>query len=60
MDGRWQETDKGPFVTHSTQLPGHEVGPKAMALFLGPDRSTAALFDLERCTAVAYCPRRPG
>lgn len=54
QDDRWQLTDKGPFVTHSIRLPGHEVGPKAMAIFPGDDRSTAILFDLERCTPVAY------
>lgn len=53
IDGRWQGTDKGPFLTHSIQLPGRQVGPKAMAVFLGPGRSTALLFDLERCSVVA-------
>ncbi|QDV33921.1 LamG-like jellyroll fold domain-containing protein [Tautonia plasticadhaerens] len=53
IDGRWQETDKGPFLTHSIRLPGLQVGPKAMAVFLGPDRSTATLFDQERCAVVA-------
>ncbi|WP_169978823.1 LamG-like jellyroll fold domain-containing protein [Tautonia rosea] len=53
IDGRWQDTDKGPFVSHSTQIPQRQLGPKTLTLFLGPDRSTTAVFDLERCGIVA-------
>lgn len=53
IDGRWQGTDKGPFVAHSTQLPGHQVGPKTFTIFLGPERSSVALFDTEHCALVA-------
>ncbi|WP_152053538.1 LamG-like jellyroll fold domain-containing protein [Tautonia marina] len=53
IDGRWQGTDKGPFVSHSTQIPQRQLGPKTFTLFLGPDRSTTAVFDLERCGIVA-------
>jgi len=53
IDGRWQQTVKGPFVTHSTRLPDREVGPKALTVFLAEDASTAALFDLDRCGFVA-------
>ena len=53
IDDRWQATQKGPFVTHSTQLPQHQVGPKTMTLFLGENQSTVALFDLERCSVIS-------
>lgn len=53
IDGRWQATDKGPFVSHSTQIPRRQLGPKTLTLFLGPDRSTTAVFDQERCGIVA-------
>ncbi|RUL86960.1 LamG-like jellyroll fold domain-containing protein [Tautonia sociabilis] len=53
IDGRWQQTDVGPFASHSTLLPNRQVGPKGLTLFLGPERSSAALFDLERCSVVA-------
>jgi hypothetical protein len=53
VDGRWQETDKGPFLTHTTQIPGYEVGVKTAVVFLGDDRQAAVLFDLERCAPTA-------
>jgi hypothetical protein len=53
VDGRWQETRKGPFVTHSTRIPGFEVGVKTATVFLGEDESGAVLFDLERCAPTA-------
>jgi hypothetical protein len=53
VDGRWQETDKGPFLTHSTILPGRQVGPKNMTVFLNREKTAAVMFDLERCAAVA-------
>jgi hypothetical protein len=52
-DDRWQQTDKGPFITHSTQLPGRQIGPKNTTIFLGPEKCAAALFDLERCSMSA-------
>lgn len=35
VDGRWQSTKKGPFLSHSTLLPGYEVGPKLIAVDAG-------------------------
>jgi hypothetical protein len=49
VDDRWQRTDKGPFLTHTTQIPGYEVGVKTAVVFLGDDQNAAVLFDLERC-----------
>ncbi len=52
-DGRWQQTDKGPFVAHSIVIPRRAVGPKGIAVFLDRTRTSAVLFDPERCAAVA-------
>lgn len=53
VDGRWQQTEKGPFLTHSTRIPGYEVGVKTATVVLGDPQQAAVLFDLERCTATA-------
>lgn len=53
IDGRWQQTDKGPFLTHSIVLPQRATGPKTTAVFADPERTTALLYDLERCTMIA-------
>ncbi|MBW3598677.1 MAG: LamG domain-containing protein [Planctomycetes bacterium] len=53
VDGRWQETVKGPFLTHSTQIPGRQVSPKNMTVFLDREKTVAVMYDLERCAAVA-------
>ena len=53
VDGRWQDMEKGPFLTHSTQIPGYEVGVKNITLLLAGDGAGAVMFDSERCAAVA-------
>jgi len=50
-DGRWQQTQKGPAVAHSTLLPDYEVGPKMTAVDAG--RGTWLLYDLEAGSFVA-------
>jgi hypothetical protein len=50
-DDRWQQTVKGPFVSHSILLPDYEVGPKLTAIDAG--RGTFLLFDLESGSFVA-------
>jgi Concanavalin A-like lectin/glucanases superfamily len=47
VDGRWHETDKGPFLAHSFLVPGYALGPKLTAVFL--DQQTTMLFDLRKC-----------
>jgi len=38
VDHRWQQTDKGPFLSHSFSLPGFDVGPKLLAIAAGPEK----------------------
>lgn len=49
VDGRWQETDWGPFITHSTEVAGQPSRPKNIVLFLNREKSAAAMFDLNHC-----------
>lgn len=51
VDGRWQETDFGPFLSHSFLLPGHEMGAKLTAIRL--PHQTTAIFDSRACTVTA-------
>jgi sugar phosphate isomerase/epimerase len=44
VDGRWQLTDKGPFLSHSILLPGHTVGAKLIAVTVG--KRNFFLYDL--------------
>ncbi|MBA4106988.1 MAG: hypothetical protein C0485_14665 [Pirellula sp.] len=50
-DGRWQQTQKGPAVAHSTLLPDYEVGPKMTAVDAGG--GAWLLYDLEAGSFVA-------
>lgn len=50
-DDRWQQTQKGPFVSHSILLPNYEVGPKLSAVAAGPGKYL--LFDMATASFVA-------
>ncbi|MFK7821045.1 MAG: LamG-like jellyroll fold domain-containing protein, partial [Planctomycetaceae bacterium] len=52
-DARWQQTDKGRFITHSTLIPTHAVSPKNMTIFPGDRKDFALMFDLQRCGVMA-------
>ena len=52
-DARWQETDKGRFVTHSTLIPKRGVSAKNMTIFPGKENNFALMFDLQRCAVMA-------
>lgn len=52
-DARWQKTDKGRFVTHSTLIPGRAVSPKSLTIFPGETDRFAMMFDLKRCGVMA-------
>lgn len=49
VDGRWQDTNGGPFFTHATEIAGQPMRPKNMTLFLNAEKSVAAMFDLNDC-----------
>jgi hypothetical protein len=49
IDGRWQQTDWGPFFTHATGIAGQPLRPKNIILFLDAKKSVAAMFDLDHC-----------
>ncbi len=51
VDGRWQQTDLGPFLSHSFLVPGHEMGAKLTAIFL--PNQIAAVFDSRACAVTA-------
>ncbi len=61
LDIRWHSTDKGPFLSHSIEVPLLPTGPKGMVVFFDTgdedlgvvDYPPAVLFDLERCAVVA-------
>jgi sugar phosphate isomerase/epimerase len=46
-DGRWQDTIKGPIVSHSFLIDGHPMGAKLTAVFL-TDKTTL-VFDTKDC-----------
>ncbi len=50
-DGRWQETNKGPFVSHSFLVDKHEMGAKLTAVFL--PQNTTLVFDSRACAFTA-------
>ncbi len=50
-DGRWQETIKGPVVSHTFLVDGHEMGAKLSAVFL--DQRTTLVFDERACSFTA-------
>jgi hypothetical protein len=52
-DARWQQTDKGRFITHSTLIPKRAVSPKNMTIFPGDSKDFALMFDLQRCGVMA-------
>jgi hypothetical protein len=52
-DARWQETDKGRFITHSTLIPKRGVSPKSVTIFPGKRKDYALMFDLLRCGVMA-------
>ena len=49
IDGRWQDTDKGPFVCHTTLLPGYEMGAKLTTVFPSGALDKAFVFDQVAC-----------
>jgi sugar phosphate isomerase/epimerase len=51
VDGRWQTTDKGPFLSHSILLPDYAVGPKLIAISAG--KRNFLLYDMLAGTLVA-------
>ena len=51
VDGRWQLTDKGPFLSHSILLPDHSVGAKLITVSAGTRRYF--LYDLLAGTFVS-------
>jgi Xylose isomerase-like TIM barrel len=51
VDDRWQQTLKGPFVSHSILLPDHAVGPKLTAVAAGTGKYL--LYDLASGSFVA-------
>ncbi|HEY3393010.1 MAG TPA: DUF6797 domain-containing protein, partial [Lacipirellulaceae bacterium] len=51
IDDRWQLTQKGPFLSHSILLPGHDVGAKLVCVAAGPGKYL--LYDLAAGSFVA-------
>lgn len=51
IDGRWQQTQFGPFLSHSFLIDGKQMGAKLIAVFL-PNRSIA-VFDSRDCSVTA-------
>lgn len=50
-DGRWQDTVKGPVVSHTFLVDGHEMGAKQSAVFLAD--ATTLVFDERACALTA-------
>ncbi len=48
IDGRWQNTLKGPFLAHSFQVDNHQLGAKLLAVFL--ENKATGLFNLRDCS----------
>ena len=47
-DGRWQDTVKGPFVSHSFLIDKYPMGAKLTAVFL--EDNTTLVFDIRACS----------